>query len=159
MWKKPLTKSGTTAFSTHYTNTKYRTSSFDSSAASSTTDTHISKSKTRNHNSYKSTTEYPKFHHSAQHYSSFTQPTSPNHHPQPLTIRRRHKNILIIQRHHNNKKQTAKIPQPNLRLLWKIQDQPKRKQNNSADNYWTSTQIHQGIHSLTPNSQKNNSNH
>ena len=51
------------------------------------------------------------------------------------------------------------VTKQNSSLLWKVQDQLKRKQNNRADHYWTSTQIHQGIHPSTPNTQETNTNH
>ena len=76
-----------------------------------------------------------------------------------LTIRRRHQNILILKKHPTTSNQTTKVTKQNSSILWKVQDQLKRKQNNRADHYWTSTQIHQGIHPSTPNTQETNTNH
>ena len=102
-----------------------------------------------------STTRIITQHNTLHHLRS--KPSKPTTNSPHLTIRRRHQNILIIKTHPCT--QTTKVTQQNSSLLWKIQDQLKRKQNNRADHYWTSTQIHQEIHPSTPNTQETNSNH
>ena len=91
--EKAFDKSGTMAYSTPYNNTTSQSSSYGSSAASSPTGIHISKSTTPFQTSSKSTMEYHKVHHLAQHSSSSTQPTYYSLHQQytyhnsPTTLR------------------------------------------------------------------------
>ena len=61
------------------------------------------------------------FHHLCS-KSSKTTTNSPH-----LTIRRRHQNILIFKKHPKTSIQTTKVTKSNCSLLWKIQDQLKRK--------------------------------
>ena len=117
MWKKPLTKSGTMAYSTPYINTASQSSSNGSSAASSPTGTHISKSTHNIHthkNQPRGTTRIIPEPYTINHICS--QPPKTTSNSSHITIRRRHQNIFIIQQHHPPTKQTTKITQQNSRL-------------------------------------------